>query len=119
MNDGELNNITLREYLQKQLEWVDRYFERQLMNAQTAIDKAESQLNKRLEGMNEFRDTLKDQAQTLARKDDIEKIEKRISLLERNQSSGEGRMSVTTVLWATAASVIVGIIVGLVMKYIK
>ena len=48
-----MNDVTLREYMEKQLEYLER-----------AVIKSEQQLNKRLEGMNEFRDTLKDQAAT-------------------------------------------------------
>ena len=100
----ESDRVTIRDHFQKQIDWVDKYFQRQLDSAQGAIDKAEHQLNSRLQGMNEFRDTLKDQAARLASKDDLVSLEKRINLLERNQSSETGKDQNKAAVWVALLS---------------
>jgi hypothetical protein len=138
------NQVTLREYLQDQIRWMDRYFADKLADAQIAITRAENQLNKRLEGMNEFRDTLKDQAAKLATKDEmlgqigslerriqtLERnvgsredavaqnvaIEKRFQTIEKNEATSAGKTSVTTVLWALAGSVLAAFVTSLLIR---
>jgi septation ring formation regulator EzrA len=112
----ESDKVSLREHLQEQIRSVDRYFTVQLAMSREAIQKAEEQLNKRLEGMNEFRDTLKDQASKFATQDQLQSIEKRLQAIERNLSSGEGRTSIVTVLWAIGASLAVALIARYVFK---
>ena len=60
-----------------------------------AIQKAESSLNKRLEGMNEFREQLKDQTATFAIK---EQTDERISRIESFQNKLLGGLTLLTVM---------------------
>ncbi len=117
------DKVTLRDHFQSQLHWLDRYFDRRLLDAKDAIDKAENQLNARLEGMNEFRDTLKDQASKLATKDEVAlslgALEKRMQSIERILASGEGHRSVSSVWWVIGGSILTGVVVGLILKAIK
>jgi len=116
------HTVSLRDHFSEQIRWVDKYFEKQLDNSRTAIDKAEQQLNKRLEGMNEFRDTLKDQASKLATKDEMlalfSGMEKRMQIVERVQSTGEGRSAVTALFWAIGASILSAVITAVIVMVI-
>ena len=115
MSDDE-HKVSLRDHFEKQIEWVDRYFERRVEDAQERVDKAEQQLNKRLEGMNEFRDTLKDQASQFITKREHEAVESRISAIERALSSAQGRGAIVTVLWAMGASILTAVMVIVISK---
>ena len=84
------NDITLKEYLEAQIKWLDRHFDNKVVALDRAVEKAEQQLNKRLEGMNEFRDTLKDQAGQLATKEQLsllkDILEERLRSLETSRA---------------------------------
>lgn len=102
-----MSEVTLREYMDKQLDHMQR-----------AVTKAEEQLTKRLEGMNEFRDTLKDQAARLATREALDDLrtamDTRIKNLELNKANNEGKNMVFSVV----ISVIVSIVVGLSISFI-
>jgi hypothetical protein len=81
---------------------------------QTALEKAERAMEHRLEGLNEFRGQLRDQAATFASRDLVdsrlatlsirqdeatERIEARLKLLEHNSANLQGR------LWSMGAGV--------------
>jgi len=57
----------------------------------TARDKAESAVNQRLEGMNEVRAQLKDQALTFARVEVVQALTDRVIAIEKLDIKGEGR----------------------------
>jgi len=52
---------TLKEHVLKLMAEYDRRYQQQFTDSKEAVDKALESLNKRLDGMNEFRNTLKDQ----------------------------------------------------------
>jgi hypothetical protein len=122
-DSSDNGRITLRDHFAEQIRWVDKYFQQQLDNSKEEVEKAYRQLESRLAGMNEFRDTLKDQAIRLATKDDIMALDKRINLLERFQSTGEGRAGGTAVFWAIGASilssVVTAVLVYIILKGLK
>lgn len=84
-----------------------------------ALDKAVGAMDKRLEGMNEFRASLKDQSQTFARIDTVDALRERIVAIEKLDIKGEGRSlgqgAVVAVLVGaiSLSATIVGIIVVL------
>ena len=123
MSADDENRVSIRDHFEEQIRWVDKYFSKRLDDSHVAIDKAEQQLNKRLEGMNEFRDTLKDQASKLATKDEmmalIGALDKRIQSVERVQSSGEGRTSASAIWWIIGANILTAVIIGLILKLAK
>ena len=100
----ESDRVTLRDHFEKQIEWVDKYFQRQLDSAQDAITKAEDALKERLAGMNEFRKTIEDRADRFATKEYMESLEKRINSIERSQSSGEGKDQNKAAVWVAIFS---------------
>ncbi len=112
----EDHNVSLRDHFNEQIKWVDKYFQKQLETSQKAIEKAEQQLNTRLESMNEFRDTLRDQASQFTTRREFEILERRIALIERHESTGQGRSGVVTMLWAMGASVLTAVMVLVISK---
>lgn len=60
--------VTMKEYVDMQAElnkeWMQKLVDVQIENILDNVNKANSTMDKRLDGMNEFRDTLKDQAGT-------------------------------------------------------
>jgi hypothetical protein len=98
------DGVSLKEY-------VDLRFSENLR----ALEKAERDLSKRLEGMNEFRDALKDQAGTFVTREaldlKIDNLERDVSDLKLNRAHAEGKASQTSVLIAYGIS-LVGLIIG-------
>jgi hypothetical protein len=68
-----------------------------------AIDKAEKAMGERLTGMNEFRETLRDQASKLATREQVElsvgALEKRIRDMEQWSANIQGRLLVMGGVW--------------------
>lgn len=56
--------VTMKEYVDMQAELNRKMADAQFENIKDNVEKATGTLDKRLDGMNEFRDTLKDQAST-------------------------------------------------------
>ena len=131
MNDDEQNRVTLRDHFQKQLDWVDRYFEdkfntlkeqlvssRQDLDTRTAM--AKEDIGRRLMELNNLRKEVTEDRGRLVEKAAYEPwrdgLEKRIQVLERNVSSTEGKASITTILWIMASNVVVALIVWFLIK---
>ena len=68
----------------------------EIKSMQKALDLARKELDRRLEGMNEFREQLRMQASTFVTRDTSEvhykSIENRLRILENNKNNLEGRM---------------------------
>ena len=102
--------IALKDYIEVQLKWVERYLDERLKAMNMAVDKAALAVDERLRSMNEFRASLKDQASTFATKSEITGMEERIKLLELTQAQAAGRATITSVLWSTGISAFIGIL---------
>ncbi len=105
------DGVSIRDY-------VDRLFGEH----QRAIDKAEEMMNKRLEGMNEFRSQLKDQAARFITREELNIIcsglQVEIKALRKLADIAEGKASQNSVILATAGSLI-GIVIGLIAVFGK
>ncbi len=104
--------VSLRDYFERLLLERDKAWTVQLASAQTALDKAENALTKRLEGMNEFRDTLKDQAGRFVTMEVLDaklaNLQAQLKTLDNYRANMEGR------LWAISAAVtIINIAMGI------
>jgi hypothetical protein len=64
--------VELREYVDVRIRELTRYYDSQLDTLRLATDKAERQLSTRLEGMNEIRDAMKDQASLFVTRGELE-----------------------------------------------
>jgi arginine utilization protein RocB len=71
-----------------------------------ALDKAVNSMDRRLEGMNEFRNTLRDQAATFVRMETYQALVDRVINIEKNDKVGEGKS-------LGQGTVIAAIVVGL------
>jgi hypothetical protein len=115
-----LNDVTLREHLESQLKWLDKYFTDQIKAIDSNTAKAAATIDKRLESMNEFRDALKDQASRLMTRVEanaqIESLEQRMKSLELNRASGEGKMLMISGFVAFVASILVAVVTHWVIK---
>jgi alkylhydroperoxidase/carboxymuconolactone decarboxylase family protein YurZ len=60
-----MSDIPLKEFLEQRIDDLQSSVNDKLTALDSAREKAEQQMNKRLEGMNEFRETLSDQAARL------------------------------------------------------
>ena len=122
---SEWTFATLKEYYDDRLEDMKESMRIALAAAALATSKAEIAHEKRLDSVNEFRQTLTDQQQTLARKTEVAlmmtAIEKQLDALENNlnekidaiaklQAEGKG----IRVGWGLALGII-GVIVALIV----
>ena len=72
---------------------LQSYLESKLQGIDLATTKALDSNNKRLEGMNEFRSTLKDQNAEFVRKKDMENLEKEVEALKLINAETIGKAS--------------------------
>ena len=93
------NTISLREYIDIKVSAIDR-----------ATSNAYVSMEKRLEGMNEFRNQLKDQNATFITKAEysahMNKLEEDIRMLRESKATLEGKASQTSVNIALGISII-------------
>jgi hypothetical protein len=86
------------------------------------IEKSETALNKRLEGMNEFRDTLKDQAGQFLTRAEFD-IAHKVLIDDMREcrdfmAKHQGKASQTALLY-TAALAMAGLVIGLIEAFVK
>jgi hypothetical protein len=62
--NASAQNVDIKDYVDARVDANRQHADAQFRNIQENITKATASLDKRLDGMNEFRDTLKDQAGT-------------------------------------------------------
>jgi len=130
---SEDEKITLEKYLTKWIEMLDRYFGTKLEALNAIIAKSEfelknrtdstaKQLSDRLDTMNEFRDTLKDQAARFITRADVEAFHSPVLIsirkLELDQKEMEGRVKSAAVIAGILSSLVVGLIVAIITHYI-
>jgi len=117
-----MSEVSLKEHLEAQVHWLDRHLEARMRSVNDAINKAEQQLNTRLAGMNEFRESLRDQAGKLAAKSEVDlvvrSIQDKIRILELTGANKDGRTAVLSTVVAAATSIIVGVIIFVVTHWL-
>jgi len=97
--------ISVKEYIESRLEDTTKLFETKVDALDKATILASQQMDKRLEGMNEFRESLRDQNATFVRKDEYdtkhEALEKtfnvRVSSLEMSRAELCGKANQSSV----------------------
>ena len=123
MADSERNqnlNIPIRDYVDSQIKWLDTIFRMQIETITKNTALASLQIDKRLESMNEFRDTLRDQAGRLATRSELETsnqaLNERIKLLELSKANTDGK---TLVICTLISFVISLIVVGITIYFTR
>lgn len=118
-----MSDITLKEYMESQVRWLDRHIETQLCIVREEISKADGQLTERLARMNEFRESLKDQTAQFITKAEYyaahSSMEERVRQSELNAAKRTGEVKTNAIYASTVVSIVVGIIVGLVLHWIN
>ena len=118
--DGQFrrsDGVELKEYVEAQLKSLDRHTETRLRAIEEATGLARDSMNVRLNGMNEFRDAMKDLGGRMATLLEVEAIaasmRSEIGELKRAKDIAEGKASQSSVLWLGLATVI-GWILGII-----
>lgn len=89
-----MSDVELKYYLERLIAESDRRYEQRFAASEQAVLKAERAMAARLDSMNEFREALKDQANRMATRDELERIEEAVHLLERAKANLDGRFLV-------------------------
>ncbi len=96
---------TLAEHLTRVINDLDHRYAQRFEFSDIAVSKAERTMNDRLNAMNEFRDALKDQANRMATRVELDLIAAQVEELRRNKSNLDGRLAVIAVVISLAVSV--------------
>ena len=116
------DEITLREYFDMRIDSVISHNESKYSQLDKALGIALDSLNKRLEGMNEFRESLKDQSAKFVTRIEYEaeagRLKEDIRVLRESKAKLEGKADMSSVYIAYVISAI-GIIIGLLKFFIK
>ena len=112
------DGVTLREYLEHRLDSSKEYYEVRFLAMEKAVSTAQSSLDKRLDAMNEFRSTLKDQNASFITRTEYTQMAKEVQDLRESRAILEGKASQNSVLVAYAMAglgLLIGVI-GLITK---
>ena len=105
-NNSNWNIETLKQYVESRLTTMDK-----------AVDVALNTLNNRLMGMNEFRDTIEDQASKFVTRQELQallkSIESDIKVLTASKNLLEGKANMSSVYIAYIFAIL-GVILGII-----
>ena len=99
-DSNRLNIVSLREYVERRLADQKELFEKSQEAQDAATSLARLSMEKRLEGMNEFRDALKDQTKTFITRTEHDMVLRQISSLELTRAEMAGKASEFSVIMA-------------------
>ena len=117
--DDDRNHIALRDYVERLMAHESALNMERFAAMEKAMTKASEAMNIRLEGMNEFRRQIEAQEQRYAERSQLqalaEKVEFRLSKLERAESVMSGK---TAMIWAViiVGVAVIGAVVSLTTK---
>lgn len=103
--------ISLREYIDDKVNALSTRQDDQRRFTDRAVEKAEAALGKRLDGMNEFRDALRDQAARMVTRTEFDALKDRLADVDK-------RASLTAATVGTIVGVISSVIVGVVLRWV-
>ena len=89
--------VETRKYFERRNDELGRFFESRIESLERATRTASDQMDKRLEGMNEFRETLREQAATFVTRTELEArkemVDRELKALEKYKNQMEGKAS--------------------------
>lgn len=103
-----MSEVALKEYFDRRLDDLERRVLDRFVLSDAAVNKAERTMDARLNSMNEFRDALRDQANRMATRAEMEILRDQIGDLRRAKANLDGRLiaitggisvGVTIILW--------------------
>ena len=119
---NENDQVSLRDYFDQRLEEMNCRFKQRFEEVDSNVHKAEDQLNHRLEGMNEFRSSMKDQAATFMTRSEYDyahrNLDEKIRAMELAKANFEGRAATISGLVSVAVSIVTGVVIFVVSHYI-
>jgi hypothetical protein len=109
-----MSDVSLKEYFEERIKAIYNHIDLKTTAIERSTTLARDAMEKRLEGMNEFRDSLKDQSDKFVTKNEYEiklgRVEEDIRLLRESKASLEGKASTTSVYIAyIIAAISIGI----------
>jgi len=107
-----VTDISFRDYFDQRIDDLDRRVADRFTLSDQAVAKAERTMNDRLNSMNEFRDALRDQANRMATRTEMENLEAQVNELRRVAANFDGRVAMAAALISVLTSVVVGWIVS-------
>jgi len=103
-----LENVS-REFIELRFDAMREYFDLRFTSSDKAVSVATTSLEKRLEGMNEFRDALKDQASRFVTRDELtlqlKQLAVEVDSLKISRAVMEGKASQSSMYLTMAISV--------------
>lgn len=115
-NNHSKEFVSLRDYLEAQMQAHTDIYSVKFENIEKSTALAYASLNKRLEGMNEFRESLKDQANKFVTDEKFQflmtKVDEDIRILREAKAAEEGKASQKSVNTALVIGV-VGLIIAI------
>ena len=117
-----MDSISLEKYIDEKIKAIYAYIDLKTLAIDKSTSLAKESMERRLEGMNEFRDALKDQTARFITKEDFEKQHQRaiddIKILRESKANLEGKASVSSVYIAYALSFIT-LLISILQFFIK
>ncbi len=113
-----MTDVALKEYMDRRIDDLAAAFRERFTLNDSAIAKAERTMNERLNSMNEFRDALRDQANRMATRVEVEKVESDVQELQRAKANLDGRIIVFSVGLSIGTSAIVTVLVALLLRWL-
>ena len=114
----EKDYVSLKEYFSSQLCALRKQYDERFRVLELSTKEAKADMDKRLEGMNEFRQQLKDQSATFIARPEHEAVLKEIQGLRESRAELAGKADQSQVLWSLIMSV-VGIVIGVIAVFVK
>lgn len=109
-------DVPLREYFDLKIASLNEKEQLRAQLTSLALDKAETAMSARLTSMNEFRDSLKDQASRMATRDELERVENAINELRTLQSNWDARAAMIAFIMSGIMSAISALVTWWVMR---
>jgi len=108
------DRVTLREFMLVQLEAVEERFAQFIRYSEDRLSRTEKDLERRLEGMNEFRAQLEKQTRNFVTREYYETkhelIERRITELEKLRNVREGQLTMVVAMAGIGGALLVQVI---------
>jgi len=111
-----MTDIALKEYFDRRLTDLDRLFQQRLDDLDrrltdrfhlndAAVNEARKVISERLASMNEFRDALRDQANRMATRLELEAVDKDVQQLQLAKSNLDGRLVMVSGVISAAVAI--------------